>query len=71
MVSVSLYDEFELPDGAIPNGAVAVCQYLDADGEMKFVVTHEMCELPLSSTLGLLELAKQHLYSRSQEDSET
>jgi hypothetical protein len=57
-----LSDHFKLPDGAMPNGCVAVCQYLSPDGDMRYAVLYDTTELPLSSTLGLLELAKQHLY---------
>lgn len=63
-----LSDYFKLPDGAMSNGCVAVCQYLDTDGDMKFAVIYDMREMPLSSTIGLLELAKQHIYRLSQND---
>jgi hypothetical protein len=62
---MSLVEQFNLPEGAIPNGAIAICQYIDVDGEMKFNVLYDTNELPLSSTLGLLELAKFHMYEIS------
>lgn len=63
-----LADVFDLPEGAIPNGAVAVCQYLNIDGEMKFTYTYDTEEMPLSTTLGLLDLAKHSIYAKSQEE---
>jgi hypothetical protein len=66
--AAGLKDYFELPEGAVANGCVAICQYLDADGEMKFGYIYDTHHLPLSSTLGLLELAKQHIYGRSLEE---
>lgn len=59
---------FDLPDGAIANGCVAVCQYIDADGEMRFGYMYDTHHLPLSSTVGLLELAKQDVLRRSADD---
>lgn len=67
MTCARLADHFELPEGAMPNGCVAVCQYLDADGDMKFAVIYDTTEMPLSSTIGLLELAKHHVYRISQD----
>jgi hypothetical protein len=63
-----LVDQFDLPEGAVPNGCVAVCQYLDPDGEMKFAYIYDTTEMPLSSTLGLLDLAKHHIYAISQKE---
>lgn len=65
-----LSDIFELPEGSIPNGAIAVCQYLNPEGEMKFAHVYDTQEMPLSTTLGLLELAKQHIFRRSLEEEE-
>lgn len=65
-----LVDQFDLPEGAVPNGCVAICQYLDLDGEMKFACIWDTLELPLSSTLGLLELAKFHIYITSMGDED-
>jgi hypothetical protein len=62
---MSLVEQFNLPEGAIPNGCIGVCQFIDADGEMKFAVIYDSDNLPLSSTLGLLELAKFHMYEIS------
>ena len=68
---MSLIEHFKLPEGSIPNGYVAVCQYIDAaDGEMKFACIWDTTDLPLSSTLGLLELAKHHIYMTSQGDTD-
>ncbi len=67
-MSNKLSNYFDLPDGAIPNSCVGVCQYLDADGEMKFSYIYDTTEMPLSTTLGLLELAKHHLYEASKEE---
>lgn len=64
---MTLIDQFKLPEGSIPNGFIAVCQYLDPDGEMKFAYIYDTTEMPLSSTLGLLDLAKHHIYAISQE----
>lgn len=63
-----LADIFELPEGSIPNGCIAVCQYLNSEGEMKFAHIYDTQEMPLSTTMGLLELAKQSIYARSQEE---
>jgi hypothetical protein len=65
---MTLIEQFELPEGSIPNGAIAVCQFIDPDGEMKFVVNYDTTDMPLSSTLGLLELAKHHMYEISKEE---
>lgn len=65
---MSLVEQFELPDGAIPNGCVAVCQYMTIDGEMEFAVKYDTADMPLSSTLGLLTLAQHHIYEISQEE---
>lgn len=65
---MALVDHFDLPEGAIPNGCVGVCQYIDAEGEMRFSVNYDTTEMPLSSTIGLLELAKHHIWSISQEE---
>lgn len=59
---------FDLSEGAIPNGCIAVCQYLDSDGDMKFGVIYDTSEMPLSSTIGLLEVAKQHIYRLCTDD---
>lgn len=61
----TLSDLFDLPEGAISNGCVSVCQYLDSDGVMKFAVLYDTSQMPLSSTLGLLELAKHYIYRLS------
>lgn len=59
---------FVLPDGAIPNGEVAVLSYLDVDGELCYAVWNDGL-LPLSSYLGLLELAKNDLIRDAKEDA--
>ncbi len=58
---------FDLPEGSLHNCGVAVCQYLDVDGEMKFAYAHDP-GAPLSTILGLLEAAKLHIYGRSFEE---
>lgn len=67
---MKLVDIFELPEGAIPNGCMAVCQYVDPDGTMKYAYIYDTQDMPLSSTLGLLELAKQAIYTQSREEEE-
>jgi hypothetical protein len=67
---VILEKVFDLPEGAIYNGGVAVCQYLDNEGGMGFSYKYDTTGLPLSSTLGLLEIAKQHLYDKSFSDKD-
>jgi hypothetical protein len=59
---VKLQDVFQLPEGGIYNGGIAVCQYLNAQGEMEFGYVYDTTGLPLSSTLGLLEIAQHRLY---------
>lgn len=64
-----LHEHFELPEGSIANGCIAVIQYLDPDGAMRFGYIYDTMNLPLSVTVGLLELAKQDLCRRSLDES--
>lgn len=65
---MALSDQFGLPDGAIYNGGIGVCQYMASDGTMSFGYVYDTHDLPLSSTLGLLEMAKLDLRERSLSD---
>ena len=59
--------ECELPEGAIENGALAVFQYLTADGGMDFAVVHRG-DVPLSSYIGMIELGKLELIRQAREE---
>lgn len=63
-----IIDCFDLPEGSIPMGAVAVCQYIDPNGIMRFVYNYDTSNMPLSTTLGLLDLAKYDIHAISQEE---
>jgi hypothetical protein len=50
--------DWELPPGAIHNCEVRVVQYVESDGKIAYDVKHAgIC--PLSTYIGLLELAKR------------
>jgi hypothetical protein len=53
-----------LPEGAIANCAVIAVSYLDADGEMRYGVETQG-DVPVSTSIGLLELVKMDLRDRS------
>ena len=64
MTDIDLPPDF--PEGAILNAHVRVFQYLDAEGEMRFSVSH-YGDAPLSTFVGLLEIGKLNLIQRSEE----
>ena len=64
-VSADVRDVFDLPEGHIWSGGIAIGSYMDADGRMKFGYSYDTSGLPLSSTIGLLEIAKLDLYGES------
>ncbi len=47
----------ELPDGAMPNAGIAIIQWLDTDGHLRWG-SFTAGDVPLSTTLGLLDMAK-------------
>lgn len=57
----------ELPAGAMLHAAVTVVGYFGDDGLLMYAVRAQG-DVPLSTTLGLLELAKHDLYARAQSD---
>lgn len=57
----------EVPEDAFANASVHVVQYLDADGEMHYVI-RDAGDAPLSTFLGLLELGKAGLVERFGKD---
>lgn len=52
--------EIEIPENCIEAGSVAIVQYMDADGELHYVVDIDG-DLPLSSFVGLMEMGKMRL----------
>lgn len=65
-MSVPVYAP-ELPDGAVVNSAVCVISWLDPGcGEMRYSVK-TIGDVPLSSQLGLLEIAKLDLWHDANE----
>lgn len=60
-----------LPPDAIVNAEIQICGYIDPDGsgEMSYAVWSN-CDTPLSSALGLLELAKRDLIERCEGEGE-
>lgn len=60
-----LRESFEIPEGSIYHGGVAVCQYLAPDGSMAYGYVYDTQDLPLSTTLGLLEMAKLDIHGVS------
>lgn len=57
---------FKLPEGALLNCQIHVFQWIDGEtGEFKWYVHHDS-DLPLSSVLGLLELAKMEMINRTE-----
>ncbi len=52
----------QLPEGAIPLEVVEVCGYLTAEGRRKWTVRYR-ADVPVSTTLGLLALAKHQILS--------
>lgn len=61
------HERLKLPEGAIVTAEVHVAGYLDpeGDGTLKTVVFCE-ADVPLSSALGLLEIAKLDLIERTE-----
>lgn len=53
-----------VPPDAVPLGFVAVASWLTEDGEQRWAVYSQL-DLPLTGTLGLLELAKMELVRRT------
>lgn len=49
-----------LPDGAIVQGVIAVVSFIAMSGEQQWMLWHN-ADLPISSSVGLLELAKLKL----------
>lgn len=52
-----------LPEGAVPQGFIAVAAWVEADGAMRWRCYNQL-DLPISGCLGLLELAKLDLVNR-------
>jgi hypothetical protein len=50
----------ETDEGRVENCAIWIAQYIDSNGEMPYVVK-QRGDVPLSTVVGLLELAKQDL----------
>ena len=57
-----------LPEGATYVGGICVAQYIDVDGHMKFFYRHNMENATVSSSIGLLEMAKLDIWKRSLEE---
>lgn len=56
-----------LPESAVPTIGVTVCQFIDEDGDHAFAVTVAGAA-PVSSHVGLIELAKQFLIDTYQKE---
>lgn len=56
----------ELPASVVPQHGIAVVAFFDEDGDTCYAFRGEG-DAPLSSVLGLLELAKHHLLTRTDE----
>jgi len=57
----------KIPDNAVALSRIEVMQYMDEHGEMKYATTWTI-DQPLSTLLGLLELAKHDLLERHRDD---
>jgi hypothetical protein len=53
-----------IPEGCVSQGFISVVVFFDGEGEMKYKVYSQM-EAPLTSCLGLLELAKMDMIART------
>lgn len=60
----------KLPPNAVINAEIQVCGYIDPHGEggMSYAIWAN-CDTPLSTSLGLLELAKRDLIERCDLDA--
>lgn len=60
----------KLPPNAVINAEIQVCGYIDPEGEggMSYAIWAD-CDTPLSTSLGLLELAKRDLIERCDLDA--
>ena len=65
-----LMNYFDLPEGAVPNGCVGVCKYFNTEGEMQFHYSYDTTTMPISTTIGLMELVKLDLYRRHLEETD-
>jgi len=56
-----------VPDGAMATGLYAIVTWLDADGEPRFRCYNQTDER-LSGLIGLLEMAKKHVFESCEDD---
>jgi len=59
----------DLPEGAVPIGAITITYWLDPDGEA--IVTTDLpdaTEVPFVVQLGMVEMARQSVWHRAGDD---